>query len=336
MSGLVAEWIVRIDCHVHLLALTPGHGKLSRYLRNRPNVVLSRLRLGIPLFGSEERIERAFENRLVRTIERTPELDAVVGLAFDGVHTQDGQFDDARTHLYVTNDYGADVARRHPKVLFGASIHPYRRDAVAELERCAAAGAVLVKWLPLVQGMDPASDRCIPFYEALAHHRIPLLSHTGGELSLPQEFPQYASPELLIPALKRGVTVIAAHCGTRSQPFGRNYLPEFVRMAKEYERFYGDTSALCLPTRSYAFRTLLYDEAARRKLVHGSDWPVISLPPLRAGLFTALRLLLTQPNWIRRDVLTKQALGLDDEYFNRAGTILRLPHTEAALAPTAP
>lgn len=330
-SRTFAGVAVRIDVHVHIIATTPGHGKMSGYLRKRPNVILSRLRLGIPLTGRDEKIERAFEDCLARTVDGTPELDAAVGLAFDAVYDEDGRLDEPNTHLYVSNEYAAELTRRHPKILLGASVHPYRGDAIAELEKCVAAGAVLLKWLPLVQGMDPASDRCAPFYEALAHHRLPLLCHTGGELSLPQNYPQYASPELLIPALRRGVTVIAAHCGTRSQPFGKNYLPQFVRMAKEHEHFYGDTSALCLPTRSYAFRTILRDEAVRRKVVHGSDWPVVSIPPLRAGLLTALRLLATEGNWIRRDVLAKRALGLDDDYFHRAGSILRLPRESRPL-----
>jgi len=320
---------MKIDVHVHIIANTPGHGKVSSYLRKRPNIILSRLRLGIPLTGPDDKVEQAFEHCLVRTINQTPELDAAVGLAFDAVYTEEGRRDDANTHLYVANEYAAGLARAHPKILFGASVHPYRADAVAELERCVAAGAVLVKWLPLIQGMDPASDRCASFYEALAHHNVPLLCHTGGELSLPQNFPQYASPELLIPALTRGVTIIAAHCGTRSQPFGRDYLPEFARMAREYEHFYGDTSALCLPTRSYAFGTILDQEAVRRKLVHGSDWPVISMPPLKIGLGKALR-LSAEGNWMRRDVLAKQALGLDDDYFHRASSVLRIPASRSS------
>jgi uncharacterized protein len=162
--------------------------------------------------------------------------------------------------------------------------------------------------------MDPASDRCIPFYEALAHHKLPLLCHTGGELSLPQKFPQYASPELLVPALKRGVTVIAAHCGTKSNPFGTDYLPTFVKMAKEYENLYGDTAALNNPNRSYAFPVLLKNAEVRRKVVHGSDWPIPSLATFKAGVFTALKLLATERNWVRRDVLVKRAVGFDDDY----------------------
>jgi predicted TIM-barrel fold metal-dependent hydrolase len=320
---------VNVDVHVHILATTPGHGKLSGYLRRRPNVMLSRVRLGIPLFGSDEEVERACEDVLVRTVNGTPELDAAVGLAFDAVYTEAGERNDPATHLYVTNDYAAELARRHPRLLFGASIHPYRPDAVAELERCVAAGAVLVKWLPLVQGMDPASEKCFPFYDALAHHRVPLLCHTGGELSLPQEFPQYASPELLVPALERGVTVIAAHCGTRSHPFDTDHLPTFCRLAKEHEHLYGDTAALNVPTRSYALPVLLADEAVRRKVVHGSDWPIPSLATFKAGLFTALKLLATEGNWIRRDVLVKRAAGFDAAYLARAATILRLPAERA-------
>jgi len=316
---------MNIDCHVHVLATTPSHGKVSGYLRMRPNVLLSRLRLGISLFGSDSKIERDVEARLVRTVDETPELDAAVVLAFDGVYTEDGQYSDADTHLMVTNDYAAELARRNRKLLFGASIHPYRPDAVAEVERCVAAGAVLMKWLPLVQGMDPNADRCRPFYEALAHHKLPLLCHTGGELSLPQKFPQLASPEILKLPLACGVTVIAAHCGTHSNPFGTDYLPVFLRMAKEHERLYGDTAALNLPMRSYAFPKLLGDDEVRTKIVHGSDWPIPSFATLKAGPLRAMKLLLTEGNWMRRDVLVKRAVGFDDAYFARAATILRLP-----------
>jgi uncharacterized protein len=142
---------VKIDCHVHVLAATPGRGYLSGYLRRRPNVLLTRILLRVPLFGSDEQIERVFEDRLVRTIDGTPELDAAVGLAFDAVYGEDGRRDE-NTHLYVTNEYAAELARKHPKLLLGASVHPYRKDALEELERCVADGAVLMKWLPLVQG----------------------------------------------------------------------------------------------------------------------------------------------------------------------------------------
>jgi predicted TIM-barrel fold metal-dependent hydrolase len=316
---------VIVDCHVHVCATTPGHGTVSPLLRRRFSFVFMRWRLGVPFFADDERIERAVEDRLAQTVQQTKEIDAAVVLAFDRAYSDDGRPDDANTHLFVTNDYAAALPRQHPKLLFGASVHPYRPDALAELERCVALGAVLLKWLPLVQNINPADERCLPFYDALAHHRLPLLCHTGGELTLPYLNSAYADPELLVPALRRGVTVIAAHCGTRATLFETDYLPAFLRLAREHEHLYGDTAALDLPMRSYAYRSLLKEEAIRRKLVHGSDWPVISLPPLRAGPLTGLRLLAAEGNWMRRDVLAKRALGFDDAYWHRAATLLRLP-----------
>jgi hypothetical protein len=93
-------------------------------------------------------------------------------------------------------------------------------------------------------------------------------------------------------------------------------------MARDHEHFYGDTSALNLPTRSYAWKHVLKDKTVRDKLVHGSDWPILPVPPLRqvglGGSLAAWR----EPNWIRRDVQIKQRMGLDDAYWHRAARVL--------------
>ena len=311
-----------LDLHVHVSALTPGHGCMSGRLLNSLPFRFMRWRLGIP--GTDAATERAIAVKLAETIDGTPTLDAAVILAFDAVYDRDGRMDEANTHLYVTNDYVIELCKANPKMLFGASVHPYRKDAVAEVGRCAAAGAVLMKWLPIVQGMDPADERCVPFYEALAHHKLPLLCHTGGEKSLPNLDLSLADPLLLRPALDRGVTVIMAHCGTRSAPGETDYLPRFVRMAHEYEHCYGDTAALNLPTRNYAYETILKDRVVRSKLLHGSDWPIISFPPVMELGVPASLGLMRERNWMQRDVLIKQRLGFDDAYWHRAAKVLRV------------
>ena len=142
-------------------------------------------------------------------------VDRAVLLAFDAAYNEDGTRDHGHTLMVTDNDFVADLAATNEKILFGASLHPYRRDAVAELERLIGRGACLVKWLPGAQNIQPDHPRCLPFYDALAHHRIPLLCHTGVEHTL-KAFPNTLNdPRRLIPALERGVTVIAAHCGTR-------------------------------------------------------------------------------------------------------------------------
>jgi hypothetical protein len=57
--------------------------------------------------------------------------------------------------------------------------------------------------------------------------------------------------------------------------------------------------------------------------VHGSDWPILPVPPLRrlgvGGSVAAWR----ERNWLRRDVLIKQKIGFDDAYWHRAAKVLR-------------
>lgn len=313
---------MRIDCHVHVSACLPGNGSMSPRLLGSLPFRFMRWRLGIK--GYDEAAERAVEKLLADTLNETTDLDAAVILAFDATYTPEGNFDAARTHLHVTNDYVISLAAKHPKMLFGASVHPYRKDAVAEVERCVKAGAVLMKWLPLAQGFNPADERCIPVYEAMAHHGLPLLSHTGGERALPVVDPTVASPALLEEALRRGVTVIAAHCGTAATPTEQTYIDLFVRMAREHERFYGDTAALNLPFRCGAYDTLLKHPDIREKLLHGSDWPIIALPsPSRIGWGNSRR-VMSDRNWMRRDITIKRHLGLDDADLTRAAGVLRL------------
>jgi hypothetical protein len=312
-----------LDCHVHVSAFAPGHGSMSATLLKSIPFTFMRWRFGFT--GDAVADEKAVRELLVTTIDGAGVLDAAVVLAFDAVYDLDGKLDPARTHLYVTNDYVIELASQHPKILFAASIHPYRKDAVAELERCAAAGAVMVKWLPIVQDFNPAHPKCIPFYEALAHFGIPLLSHTGSEHALPNLDHTVADPMLLQEALRRGVKVIAAHCGSRVFPWEIDYVPNWAKMARDFEHLYGDTAALNVPGRWYAFDTILRDERLRQKLVHGSDWPIMAVPPpLRIGYESAWK-LMWDGNWMRRDISIKQRLGFDDAYWHRAATVLRMP-----------
>jgi uncharacterized protein len=311
-----------IDCHLHLCTFTPEHGGTSPYLLSTLPFRFMRWRLGMT--GADATTERQLERKFAELMAATPQIDAAVGLAFDAVYTDAGEFDHANTHLYVTNGYVLELSKQRKNVLFGASVHPYRKDALKELDWAISRGAVLLKWLPIVQGFDPSDERCFPLYELLADKKVPLLAHTGGEKSLPNVNPHVADPMLLLPALERGVTVIGAHCGTKSAPGERDFLPEWCRLAREYENFYGDTAALNLPTRCYAYKTILHDDVLRSKLIHGSDWPILPLPPMKVGVGNWFH-SMSEDNWIRRDVLIKQQLGLTEEaYWQRAAKLLRL------------
>jgi predicted TIM-barrel fold metal-dependent hydrolase len=311
-----------IDAHVHISACTPGHGFMSQRLLKSPGFRYMRWKFG--LVGNDAATERALAAILSRTLDQTPQLDAIVLLAFDAVFDRDGRLDEPNTHLYVTNDYVIELAEQDRRILFGASVHPFRKDAVAEIERCVRHGAVLMKWLPIVQGFDPTDPLCIPFYEALAHFDLPLLSHTGTENALPNLNPDVADPMLLKPALDRGVKVIMAHCGSRLLPWEPDFTGNFIQLAREYEHCYGDTAAMNVPNRWYALEVGAKDPVVRGKLIHGSDWPIIPVPPPRKLGWGETFNLLGDSNWLRRDLLIKKQLDFDDAYWQRAAKVLKL------------
>src|SRR5215212_6898429 len=122
-----------LDIHVHVSALTPAHGSMSPRLLNSLPFRFMRWRLGVP--GTDAATERAIAVKLAETIDETTMIDKAVVLAFDAVYDKQGRLDEANTHLYVTNDYALELCRSNRKMLFGASVHPYRKDAIAEVER---------------------------------------------------------------------------------------------------------------------------------------------------------------------------------------------------------
>ncbi|HWH68464.1 MAG TPA: amidohydrolase family protein [Candidatus Sulfotelmatobacter sp.] len=258
-------------------------------------------------------------------------VDRVVLLALDGVFRRDGTADVQHTRMVTSNDYVAGFVAGHPKLLFGASIHPYRKDALDELDRVVQLGACLIKWLPSAQNIAPEDPLCAPFYERMAHHRIPLLTHTGVEHTLAQFDNALNDPQRLVPALRQGVLVIAAHCGTRMFLYERSRFEQWATLAKEYPGLYGDLSTFGLPLHGQPLRRILEDANLLSKVLYGSDFPTPPMPLWylpRLGWRKALTLRRTR-NLLDRALLTMKELGVPEQVFSRAGDLLRIPVTSS-------
>jgi predicted TIM-barrel fold metal-dependent hydrolase len=316
------------DIHAHVIELRSGqHGN---YLcsRERTGLFLKLLARNIARrmpSGTAASADEVAQQQVSKWIAESL-VDRVVLLALDGAYRQDGSLDMEHTRLITANDFTADLAASHPKTLFGASIHPYRKDALQELERIIQRGACLIKWLPSAQNIAPDDPRCLPFYECMAHHRLPLLVHTGIEHTLSAFDNALDAPHRLVPALRRGVTVIAAHCGTRMFLHERSFFPEWARLAKEHSAFYGDLSVFCLPLHGQPLRRILNDPDLRAKVVFGSDFPAAPMPlwfMASLGWETAMALHRIE-NPFDRPYRTLKALGVPDEVFSRAGGLLRI------------
>jgi predicted TIM-barrel fold metal-dependent hydrolase len=209
-------------------------------------------------------------------------------LAFDAHYGVDGAEHADETEFYVPNTHVERLARENPSLFEPiASVHPYRADAVAELERCAAAGARLVKWLPNAMGMDPADPRCDAFYAAMARLKLTLLTHAGTEHAVESAASQeFGNPLRLRRALDAGVRVFVAHCASLGQgidlddparPSVDNF-DLFLRLMDDPRyvgRVFGEISALPQVNRAgRSLETMLARTDLHERLVNGSDYPL--------------------------------------------------------------
>ena len=280
---------------------------------------------GLPSSSLKTGLDKALLDRLVELV-RTSSLDSVVLLAQDLPHTDDGIAMPEKGAFYVPNEYLLNVCAEYPDLFIPAvSIHPSRPDAMEELERCIAAGARVLKLLPNCLNVDYSHPKHQPFFEKMAAAGMILLSHTGGELSLPVINPRLADPRLLKYPLECGVTVIAAHCAGRSGWWDPDYTDDLIEMFEKYPRLYGDNSALCSPIRCRTLPKVL-PANVRDRIIHGSDFPIAvnGFGPWRIGMinFKTWRIADRNPNVLERDVFLKREVGFDDSHFTRMAEIL--------------
>jgi uncharacterized protein len=312
--------------HVHIA----GNGKRGSgcWMRvpaaHKPLAAFMLHHIGVGVSTSAPEFDEAYANHLAKLI-RESSLGAAVILAQDEVYQPDGTKMNFGS-FHVPNDYVLKLAREHPEFLPAVSIHPARRDALRELNRCIEAGAVMLKLLPNCHNVDCNDTRYREFWKRMAEARLPFLAHTGGEHTVPVCCKSYSDPRTLRLPLECGVTVIAAHCGTKSGLFDPEYFHVFCDMLREYLNLYGDTSAFNVPIRGRHIRACLKPEIASR-LVHGSDYPV----PVY-GIWAWLQRFITwrdfrragtSPNVLERDLQLKRAMGFPPEYFTRIHSLLR-------------
>lgn len=317
-----------IDSHVHIIGDgSAGSGCWLRlkhsYHKFLAQIILKSL--GLPSCALNNGLDHIYSEQLARLV-RESSLDAAIILAHEKVYDEAGKPIDQFGSFYTPNDYVLALAKKYSDCFIPAvSIHPARVDAMDELERCIESGAAMIKLLPNCQNLDCSDKRFTKFWERLASANMPFLAHTGGELSVPVINAAYADPALLKLPLECGVTVIAAHCGSRSLFCDPNYISTFLQMIERYPNFYGDNSGMNTPFRSAYFKDIL-SERAQSKIIHGSDFPI----PISAN-WTLLRSMISFSTWresrltknpLERDIIIKRGLGFKDETFSKIKDLL--------------
>lgn len=321
MNSFAAPGPRPIDMHVHLVG--NGSGGTGCWMRvtgwHRPLAAFMLRHIGLPVSALGGDLDRLYVERILELV-RTSSLGAVVLLAHEEVYDEHGRRMEGVGSFHVPNDHVLGLARRHPEFLPAVSIHPARGDALEELDRCVAAGAVMMKCLPNCHNIDCNDRRYQRFWERMAAAGLPLLAHTGGEHTVPVVRKELSDPRTLRLPLECGVKVIAAHCGTKSGLFDPQYFQVFAEMTTRYPNLYGDTSAFNVPIRGRHIPRCRCAPLAERML-HGSDFPV----PVHGHFawakgfvdWATFRRWERHPNCLERDYQLKKAMGFPDEVFTR-------------------
>ncbi|MBF0296803.1 MAG: amidohydrolase [Magnetococcales bacterium] len=298
------------DCHVHIA----GNGDSGSGITLTPEMEspwhpwLQLQRLFYLNAGCvDDRPGHVDQSYLHRLRERHATLPAGVKLmllAFDHAHSETGKPLPNRSAFFVPNTHARDLAKNFPNAFeWIASIHPYRPDAVDALQKAHSEGARAVKWLPPAMGIDPAHERCLPFYRAMTQLDMPLLTHAGEEKAVRgMGLTAFGNPLRLRKALETGVRVIVAHCASLGEEEDSDHGNQrvagfdlFTRMMDHpdhRDRLFGDISAITLRNRDpRVVRTLLERNDWHDRLLNGSDYPLPGILPLispqrfaRAGL----------------------------------------------------
>ena len=287
------------DVHVHLLGRGDGGTgcRVDQAMLSHLNP-LERLRYEIYLaaagVGDAEDVDAAYVARLLELARQANGAGRLVLLPLDEAVDESGQVIDGRVPFFTPNEYALRVAAEHEPFEAACSIHPYRQDAVDRLDAAVEGGARLVKWLPAVQGIDPMSELCDPFYERLAELGTPLLTHAGHEAAMHGEQQDLGNPLRLVRPLDAGVRVVVAHAAslgtdldTDAPPESRTRVPSWellLRLMDEprWERqLFADLSAVTQFNRcGEPLRALLRRPELHHRLVNGSDYPLPAVNPL--------------------------------------------------------
>ena len=319
-----------LDMHCHTAGIGSGGSGcfVSPKMRDNWRFNIYLRSFGVTRKEIEEKGDRVIVDRISESVAKSQWVNQAVLLALDGVVDARGQLDTNRTEVYIPNEFIAEMTAQHTNLLFGASINPYRTDALVRLEWAKAHGAVLIKWIPPIMGIDPGDPKLIPFYQKMVELHLPLLSHTGREKSFSQADDGFGDPQKLRLPLSQGVTVIAAHIASSVTYDGERGPDRLARLMREYPNLYTDVSALTQINKPGSMKTALTKPEFAGRLVYGTDFPLINTAlvspwySLRLSFRERLSISRTKNPW-DRDVMMKHDLGMPTEVFARSSSIIR-------------
>jgi len=174
-----------------------------------------------------------------------------------------------------TNDYILDSVSRYPKRLIGfCAIQPRAgEDAMAELERCARAGASGIGELrPDVQGFDLTDMADMkPLVDAMLKHNLILLTHSSEPVGHEYFGKGSITPDILYAFITAfpNLKLVCAHWGG-----GLPFYALMPEVAKALANVFFDTAAS-----PFLYKPQIFEEVTRiigsDRILFGTDYPLM-------------------------------------------------------------
>ncbi|MGL1934028.1 MAG: amidohydrolase family protein [Fibrobacterales bacterium] len=290
-SGLPGD--TAYDYHTHLVGNSSSNGTYVNEewlsLTHPKGYLMFKVYKSASGVSNNNKLDEQYLERLTSLISSHPYPVKYGLMAFDYNYSEAGAIRKKHSTFQVSNAYMMKVVQQHPDLFFPIiSIHPYRLDAIAELERYGAQGVRFVKWLPNSMNINPASKTKKPmldaYYETMKKFDMVLITHTGDEKATEgEEAQRYGNPQYLYAPLDKGVKVVMAHVASlgscTEEPCGTHpeYLISAIDLLKDprYDGLlYADISAITQANRLHSIDAIIENTAIHPKLINGSDYPL--------------------------------------------------------------
>ncbi len=248
--------LVAIDTHVHVEQDSHGRCSLDQELLDASAAYFKGTDHRTPTVGD---LAAYYRERRIGAVVFTVDATTAMG------------------HPALSSEEIIELCAEHYDILMPfASVDPLADDAVGRVRSLAALGAKGFKFHPSLQAFEPNDERYYPIYEAIVEAGLPTVFHTG-QTGIGAGLPggrgiklRYSDPMLLddVAADFPSLTVILAHPSVPWQDAA-------ISMATHKANVYIDLSGW-LPKYFPAQLVRALNGPLRRKVLFGSDYPVIS------------------------------------------------------------
>ena len=247
---------VIIDFHTHVFSPRIKNNR-SEYIDSDP---------GFAILYSDKKAKLATADELIDSMDKAGvDVSVIVNIGWV-------------THemCVETNDYILESVARYPRRLIGfCTVQPNSYEAaIAEIERCAGAGAKGIGEIrPDIQLFDLRDEELMaPICDVLRKHGLILLTHASEPVG--HEYPGKGviTPEMLYPFIARfpDLTLVCAHWGG-----GLPFYALMPEVKQAMDNVYFDTAAS-----PYLYSPQVYSLVAQLvgsdRILFGSDYPLLA------------------------------------------------------------